>query len=174
MDLKEDDHLVSARKAVDGDQVMVVTRQGKSVRFSIDELQVRSRTAGTVRAIRLRPEDYVLAMDIVDPEGKLLLISENGYGKLTSLDGDGSNNSFRPQLRGGQGLTAYPADEKTGLLAAALIVKGSEELVVSTSQPKLVRLSVSEVREKGRYARRGVSVVDVEGYRVTSMGGGRS
>ena len=169
MDLREDDHLVSARKAMDGDDVMVVTRQGKSVRFSIDELQVRSRTAGTVRAIRLRPEDYVLAMDIVTPEGKLLLMSENGYGKLTTLDGDTSNNSFRAQKRGGYGLTAYPADEKTGPLAAALIVKGSEDLVVSTSQPNVIRLTVSEVREKGRYARRGVSVVDVEDYRVTSM-----
>ena len=170
MDLKEDDHLISARKAVDGDQVMVITRQGKSVRFSIDELQVRSRTAGTVRAIRLRPEDYVLAMDIVDPEGKLLLISENGYGKVTTLDGDSSNNSFRLQKRAGYGVTAYPADEKTGPLAAALIVKGTEELVIATAKAQVQRTSAGQVREKGRYAKRGVTVMNVdEGDRVTSM-----
>ena len=170
MDLKEGDHLVSARKAADGDQVMVVTRQGKSVRFSIDELQVRSRTAGTVRAIRLREDDYVLAMDIVDPDGKLLLISENGYGKVTTLDGDSSNNSFRAQKRGGYGLTAYPADERTGPLAAALIVKGTEELVIATAKAQVQRTSAGQVREKGRYAKRGVTVMNVdEGDRVTSM-----
>ena len=170
MDLKEGDHLISARKAADGDQVMVVTRQGKSVRFSIDELQVRSRTAGTVRAIRLREDDYVLAMDIVDPDGKLLLISENGYGKVTTLDGDSSNNSFRSQKRGGYGLTAYPADERTGPLAAALIVKGTEELVIATAKAQVQRTSAGQVREKGRYAKRGVTVMNVdEGDRVTSM-----
>ena len=170
MDLKEGDHLISARKARDDDEIMVVTRHGKSVRFSINELQVRSRTASTVRAIRLREDDYVLAMDIVDPDGKLLMISENGYGKVTTLEGASSTNSFRSQKRGGYGLTAYPADEKTGPLAAALIVKGTEELVIATAKAQVQRTSAGQVREKGRYARRGVTVMNVdEDDRVTSM-----
>ncbi len=170
LDLKEGDHLIAARKAQESDEIMMVTRQGKSVRFSINELQVRSRIAGTVRGISLRPDDYTIAMDVVDHDGKLLLVSENGYGKVTSLDGGSSSNSFRAQKRGGYGLTAYPADEKTGPLAAALIVKGTEELVIATAKAQVQRTTVDQVREKSRYARRGSSFMNLApGDHVTSM-----
>ena len=109
MDLEEGDHLISARWAAsEEDEIMVVTRNGMSVCFPVAQLRVRSRTAGGVRAIRLRDDDYLISMEVVDPQGNLLAVSENGFGKLTRMD------RFRRQGRGGSGVIAFKVNDKTG------------------------------------------------------------
>ena len=164
MDLEEGDHLISARWAAsDEDEIMVVTRNGMSVCFPVDQLRVRSRTAGGVRAIRLKEDDYVISMDVVDPHGNLLAVSENGFGKLTRMD------KFRRQGRGGSGVIAFKVNEKTGPLAATLVVKGTEELVIATAKAQVQRIPLSEVGMQGRIAR-GVTVMKVDDDdHVTSM-----
>ncbi|MCY4625467.1 MAG: DNA gyrase subunit A [Chloroflexi bacterium] len=164
MDLEEGDHLISARWAAsDEDEIMVVTRNGMSVCFPVDQLRVRSRTAGGVRAIRLRDDDYVISMDVVDQQGNLLAVSENGFGKLTRMD------RFRRQGRGGSGVIAFKVNEKTGPLAATLVVKGTEELVIATAKAQVQRIPLSEVGMQGRIAR-GVTVMRVDDDdHVTSM-----
>ena len=148
MDLEDGDHLISARWAAsDEDEIMVVTRNGMSVCFPVDQLRVRSRTAGGVRAIRLRDDDYVISMDVVDQQGNLLAVSENGFGKLTRMD------RFRRQGRGGSGVIAFKVNEKTGPLAATLVVKGTEELVIATAKAQVQRIPLSEVGMQGRIAR---------------------
>ena len=164
MDLEEGDHLISARWAVDdNDEIMVVTRKGMSVCFRVEQLRVRSRIAGGVRAIRLRDDDYVISMDVVDQSGSLLAVSENGFGKLTRMD------RFRRQGRGGYGVIAFKVNQKTGPLAATLVVKGTEELVIATAKAQVQRIPLSEVGMQGRIAR-GVTVMRVDDDDlVTSM-----
>ena len=164
MDLEEGDHLISARWAAsEEDEIMVVTRNGMSVCFPVAQLRVRSRTAGGVRAIRLRDDDYLISMEVVDPQGNLLAVSENGFGKLTRMD------RFRRQGRGGSGVIAFKVNDKTGPLAATLVVKGTEELVIATAKAQVQRIPLSEVGMQGRIAR-GVTVMKVDdGDHVTSM-----
>ena len=163
MNLDDNDHLISARAAKDGDEIMVVTRNGMSVCFPVEQLRVRSRTAGGVRAIRLKLDDYAISMDVVDPEGSLLAVSEKGFGKLTRMD------KFRRQSRGGSGVIAFKVDEKTGPLAATLVVEGTEELVIATARAQVHRTRLSEVGVQGRYAR-GVWVMrPADGDYITSV-----
>ena len=163
MNLDDKDRLISARAANDGDEIMVVTRNGMSVCFPVEQLRVRSRTAGGVRAIRLKPGDHAISMDVVDPEGSLLAVSENGFGKLTRMD------KFRRQARGGSGVIAFKVDEKTGPLAATLVVQGTEELIIATAKAQVHRTRLSEVGVQGRYAR-GVWVMrPAEGDHITSV-----
>ena len=147
MNLDDGDRLISARAAKDGDEIIVVTRNGMSVCFPVEQLRVRSRTAGGVRAIRLKPGDHAISMDVVDPDGSLLAVSVNGFGKLTRMD------KFRRQARGGSGVIAFKVDEKTGPLAATLVVEGTEELVIATAKAQVHRTRLSEVGVQGRYAR---------------------
>ena len=163
MNLDEGDRLISARTARQGDEIMVVTRNGMSVCFPVEQLRVRSRTAGGVRAIRLKENDWVISMDVVDPEGSLLAVSEKGFGKLTRME------RFRRQSRGGSGVIAFKVDAKTGPLAATLVVKGTEQLVIATAKAQVERIYLSEVGVQGRYAR-GVWVLHPSrGDRITSL-----
>lgn len=163
MDLDEGDHLISARAARDGDEIMVVTRNGMSVCFPVDNLRVLSRTARGVRAIRLKENDFAISMDVVNPNGSLLAVSEKGFGKLTRMD------RFRRQARGGSGVIAFKVDERTGPLAATLVVEGTEQLVIATAKAQVERIQLSEVGVQGRYAR-GVWVLHpAQGDRITSL-----
>ena len=147
MDLEPSDELIAARPAPEDRQGMIVTTKGMSVRFPVANLRDRSRTAGGVRAIRLKPEDHVISMDVLIPEARLLAVSERGFGKLTRID------SFRKQARGGKGVIAFRVDERTGPLVAAKVVQGNEDLVVASRKALVNRTSLSEVRDLGRYAR---------------------
>ena len=147
MDLEAKDELIAARPAGEGTHVMVVTSHGMSVRFPVSDLRMRSRTAGGVRAIRLKDDDQVIAMDVPTPEARLLAISQRGFGKLTRIE------SFRHQGRGGKGIIAFKVSARTGPLVAAKMVKGNEDVVVTSAKAMVNRTSLSEVRDLGRYAR---------------------
>ena len=102
-------------------------------------------------------------MDIVVPNGNLLVVTENGYGKLTRMD------RFRRQGRVGKGVIAFNVSEKTGSVAATIVVQGSEELVIATAKAQVQRTFLAEVSQQGRRAG-GVSVMKVDpGDKVTSM-----
>ena len=163
MDLESDDELIAARPAGEGTHVMVVTSHGMSVRFPVSDLRMRSRTAGGVRAIRLKDDDQVIAMDVPAPEARLLAVSERGFGKLTRIE------SFRHQGRGGKGIIAFKVSARTGPLVAAKVVQGNEEVVVASAKTMVNRTSLSEVNDRGRYAR-GVWIMHLDkDDRITSV-----
>ena len=147
MDLEPGDELIAARPAFEGNDVIVVTAKGMSIRFSVADLRVRSRTAGGVRAITLREGDEVVTAEVPVPGGRLLTVSQRGFGKLTKLE------QFRTQARKGYGLIALKVDNRTGPLVAARVVTGSEELVIASAKAQVHRTSLTEVSEFGRYAR---------------------
>ncbi len=155
MNLRDDDELVTARLASEEDDVMMVTRQGQSIRFALAEVTPRLRAAGGVKGMELLARDVVIAMDVVVPNSKLLVISRKGYGKLTDL------NRYRPQGRGGQGVKTLKVTRKTGQVAAAQVITDSDELYVVSSKAKVLRTNLSEIRSTGRAAQ-GVTIFKLD------------
>ena len=142
--LRDDDELVSV-ELTDGSNVLLMgTRNGRAIRF--DEKTVRSmgRASHGVRSMKLREGDEVISMCRVE-EGELVLsITENGYGKRTSPE------EYRETNRGGQGVTAMNLTEKTGLLAAQLMVRDDEDIILITDGGTVIRTSVDTIRVCGR------------------------
>ena len=123
-------------------------QNGQAIRFAIDDLTPRSRTAGGVRGIRLVADDLVVAMGVVTPNSHLLVVSQGGYGKMTAT------SSYPRKGRGGQGVRTFQLTEKAGPLAAARIVTDPEnqEMLIISSKAQVVRISIDDVRETGRIA----------------------
>ena len=148
MNLSQDDELVSVAQVGEAKDAMMVTERGQAIRFAIDDLTPRSRTAGGVRGIRLVGDDQVVAMGVITPNSHLLVVSQGGYGKMTAT------SSYRPTNRGGQGVRTFVQSEKAGPLAAARIVTDpeSQEMLIISAKAQVVRISIDDVRETGRVA----------------------
>ena len=148
MNLSQDDELVSVAQVGEAKDAMMVTERGQAIRFAIDDLTPRSRTAGGVRGMRLIGDDLVVAMGVITPNSHLLVVSQGGYGKMTAT------SSYRPTNRGGQGVRTFVQSEKAGPLAAARIVTDpeSQEMLIISAKAQVVRISIDDVRETGRVA----------------------
>ena len=151
MNLKSDDDLVAACIATDSDDIMMVSQRGMSIRFPVAEITPRHRATGGVRGMALGDRDKIVSMDIVIPDSKLLVISKNGFGKLTDL------NRYRSQGRGGVGIKTLNITSKTGDVAAAQVIADSDEVYVVSQQAQVLRTSLSEIRSTGR-ATQGVTI----------------
>ena len=161
--LGKEDELISAIIADDDSEVIVITENGMSLCFGVSQLVLRSRAAGGVRAIRLKSDDRVIAMDIAKPDGKLFTATQNGFGKMSKLE------NYRRQGRGGSGVIACKITPKTGPVTAAIVVEGDEELVIASAKAQIQRVSLSEVGTYGRYAK-GVWIMRPEDKdRITAM-----
>jgi DNA gyrase subunit A len=161
--LDEGNELIDVRLTSGKDEVVLVTRKGKSIRFN--EQQARSMGRGTagVRGIRLKDDDYMVAMALVDEDGTLLVASENGIGKR-SLFAD-----YRVQSRGGTGIITMKCTEKTGEVVGATMVYPDDELMLITSGGQSIRISCASIRETGR-ATQGVRLVRLnEGERLQDI-----
>lgn len=149
--LKERDMLVTARLAHPSDDVMMVTEQGMSIRFPVEDVKPRLRAAGGVRGMQLAKRDRIVSMDLVIPDSKLLVISKNGFGKLTYL------KNYRTQGRGGSGIKTMSVTRRTGKVASAEVIADSDEVYVVSEQAQVIRTSLSEIRSTGR-ATQGVRI----------------
>jgi DNA gyrase subunit A len=153
MGLEPGDELVFARLAREDDDVVLVSSQGKAMRFSIADLRSASRMSGGVRGMRLAgPEDAVVAMEVVDDAAMLLTISETGLGKRTPF-GDYPKHS-----RGGQGVLTHNVTARTGRVVAARAVTADLELMLITTNGIVIRTTVDSISTVGRIAQ-GVQVV---------------
>lgn len=156
--LKPGDELVGACLATAARDLVMVTREGLSIRFPSENVPPRLRNSGGVKAIGLEKRDEIVALDVVDDEGYLLIIGRKGYGKLSLL------RNYRPQNRGGKGLITLKVTPKTGKVAAAVVV--SEEirtdsegkLFLLTEKAQVLRTNIGEIRLTGRNAQ-GVKIV---------------
>ncbi len=161
--LKEDDELISVFLTNGSNEIFAATHNGMAIRFDESDVRPMGRTAAGVRAIKLESNDFVIGADIVDKENKVLIVSEKGFGKCTSVD------SFRVQSRGGKGLKAYKITEKTGNIVGLAMVKDTEELIMVTSEGIIIRIRISDISTVGRVAQ-GVKLINLEeGVTVMSM-----
>jgi DNA gyrase subunit A len=153
MGLETGDELVFARLAKETDDVIIVSSQGKSMRFSISDLRSASRTSGGVRGMKLAgPEDAVVGMEVVEEAGLLLTISETGLGKRTPFE------DYPKHSRGGQGVLTHNVTARTGRVVAARTVTAGMELMLITTSGIVIRTTVDSIAAHGRIAQ-GVQVV---------------
>lgn len=144
MDLEPGDELVSVRLVEEEDEVIIVSEQGFSIRFPVNQLPRRSRAAGGVRGMRMGENDRVVAMDVVRLDGQLLVISQRGRGKPTAL------TSYRRQRRGGHGLKTFRITSESGNVAAAQVVLEGQEIIIVSERAQVTRTSLTELREVSR------------------------
>ena len=167
MNLRDDDELVSVCPRGDGDDVVMVSGQGMSIRFPVDDLRTRTRYAGGVKGITLRERDQVVGMAVVsgsppetDDAGngvreteaakvneQLLVVSRRGFGKCSDL------GLYRTQGRGGQGIITFKVTERTGPVAGIIKVvpdDDDEELFIISAKAQIVRIGLDGVRRAGR------------------------
>ncbi len=163
---EEGDFIVDAILSGGAGDLLLASAQGMTIRFKEEEARCTGRPSRGVRGMRLAAGDRLIGLVTLepgDPEDKLLLVTENGYGKRTPLE------EFPVQGRGGKGVLGIKVDEKTGLIVAVEKVKDDDEIMVTTLNGKIIRIATAEVRIVGRYAK-GVKLIDLdEGDKVVSV-----
>lgn len=163
-DIEEGDELKWVLRSNGKQDVLLITKQGMSIRFNEKHLTGRSRAAGGVRGIKLRKSDEVVSAAIVeDPQLSVLVVGENGYGKRTPIE------DYRPQRRAGMGIKTMHVTAKTGPVIGAEIVNNDDQLVLMTEKAKAIKLRIKEIRTVGRIAQ-GVKLINLgEDDRVRSI-----
>lgn len=152
--IEEEDELIDALLTNGNDEVVLITRQGISIRFHEVDVRDMGRNAVGVWGIRPEPGDEVVGIAKVIPEAQLLVAGSNGIGKRTGFD------EYRVQSRGGKGIITMRTGERTGDVVGALTVHESDELMLITTGGQMVRIRVSEVRATGRNTM-GVKLIDL-------------
>ena len=138
-----------------GDDVVLITKDGMSIRFHETDVRSMGRAAGGVRGISLEQNDALVAAAIVVPDAALLVAGENGIGKRTAFD------EYRVQSRGGKGIITMKTGEKTGGVIGALTVRDSDDIMLITVGGQMVRTNVKDIREAGRNTM-GVKLVNLD------------
>lgn len=165
MNLKDDDELISVKESNGDANVIIVTKYGKCICFSEDDVRIMGRIAGGVRAIKLEGDDEVVSMQLVKPDQKLLVVTENGFGKRTKA------SEYKIQVRGGKGLLTYDKSKfkKTGQLIGATVVDDDDEVFLINSEGIIIRIKASDVSVLGR-ATQGVKIMKVDdGEKLIAM-----
>jgi DNA gyrase subunit A len=162
MDLAPNDELVSVCLATEKDDVLMVTRNGQSIRFDVAGLRAASRTSGGVRGMKVAADDGVIGMDRIIPGGYVLTVTENGYGKVTPVD------QYPKQHRSGSGVRTFKIVEKTGHVTAFRVVTPDYEAMLVSAEGMMTRTPVKEedprqgITTQGR-STQGVRVMSLEG-----------
>ena len=163
INLKDDDELIGVELTDGSRDIMLATSDGMSIRFAEETIRPTGRSSMGVRSMRLKPGDRIVGMCVVDEEKQVLTITEHGYGKRTNVD------EYRAQGRAGQGVTAMRLTEKTGELAAMLMVRETDEVMMITQDGTIIRTPVIDIRECGRVTQ-GVRLMRVaEGSRIVDV-----
>lgn len=161
--LDEDDELIRV-KLTDGTQDLFIgTHLGKMIRFNESDVRDMGRVSRGVRGILLEDGDYVVGMSIFREDGKMLVVSEKGFGKKTEL------SEYKCQSRGGKGTTTYKISDATGAVAGIKIVSPEDDAILITSEGVIIRMDTEEISTYGRVTKGvrlmrladGVSVVTV-------------
>ena len=163
--LKDGDELVGIKQTTGTDNVIIITRNGKCICFSEEDVRPMGRIAGGVRAISLDDDDEVVSMQLVQPGEQLMVVTEKGYGKRTSVD------EYKIQARGGKGLLTYDKSKfkKTGRLIGAEVVSDDNEVILINSQGTVIRIEAKDVSVLGR-ATQGVKIMKAgEDVNIISM-----
>ena len=139
MNLDEGDKLEFVKHTTGDNDIVIATRDGKAVRFQEKEARVMGRTARGVRGIKLKGDDYVVGVAVVDEEKMLITVTEKGYGKRNGFDG------YTAHSRGTTGVLCHKLTEKTGKLAGIATVSEDDDIMIITNEGILIRMPVSEV-----------------------------
>jgi len=153
--LDEGDELISARTTNGENYIFLGSYKGQAIRFAEGQVRPMGRQARGVRAMHLDQGDYLVGMEVVEKEGLILSIAENGFGKRTPLE------SYRLTARGGKGVINMKTTHKTGNVVAILSVKDDSDLAIVSQSGKIIRIESSTIRQVGR-STQGVKLVSLE------------
>jgi DNA gyrase subunit A len=163
--LENDDMLGWARLTNGKDEVILITEQGKALRFAENKIRSTGRNSGGVTGIKLSAGDKVTSMEVIEPGGYLLLVTTQGYGKRTSL----TEYPAKGRATGGVQTISKAAFDKIGIITAARVVQEVDDLTIISANGMVLRMKVKDVKHAGR-ATRGNHIMDVkEGDRVASI-----
>ena len=152
--LKEDDILLSAKKSDGNKEILIGSSNNRMIRFNESEIRVMGRTASGVRGIDIG-DGRCVGCEVTEPEKEILVVTENGYGKRTTVD------SYRQTHRGSKGVKALNATEKNGNLVSFKVVEGSEDLMIITNSGMMIRLPIEQISQTGRVAQ-GVRLINLK------------
>ncbi len=158
INLKDGDKLISVNQSNGDENIYVITKLGKAIAFNENDVRSMGRNAAGVRAINLDYGDEVVSMELdIDGTREMLVVSENGFGKRTSLD------EYRLQTRGGKGIATYDKSKfsKTGTLVGGMLVRDENEVMLINSNGVIIRIRAEEISKSGRTTQ-GVKIMKVE------------
>lgn len=146
INLRDGDEVVQALLANEGDEILLVSRNGMSLRFAAtnDALRPMGRATAGVKGMAFKGDDEVLNAAVVTDQGYVFVVTEGGFAKRTAVD------QYRPQNRGGMGIKVAKLSEQRGRLAGGLVCAEDDEVMVVLESGKVVRSGVAEVPAKGR------------------------
>jgi len=155
--LRKGDLLRKVVEVKDGDEIILITRQGQSIRFKEKEIRPMGRQASGIKGIRLRKGDEVIGAEVVEPnqKGYLLVVTENGYGKKTKL------KEYRLQKRGGTGIKTAKVTSKTGMLVSSQVLYDQKDLIVISRKGQVIRTKITSIPELNR-ATQGVRIMKLD------------
>jgi DNA gyrase subunit A len=161
--LKKGDMLRSVLSLEKEGTVLIATKNGQSLHFETSELRPMGRESEGVIGIRLEEKDEVIAMVETKAKGYVFTITEGGFGKKTDI------TEFRIQKRGGLGISLHKLSAKTGPLASALFLEGSEDVIIISSSGKAIRISSEEIPTLARSTQGSRMITLLPGERVTKV-----
>jgi DNA gyrase subunit A len=153
--LDEGDELIAARITNGKNFIFLGSHEGQAIRFNESEVRAMGRPAHGVRAMDLDEDDSLIGMEVVEEEGLILSIAEHGFGKRTKLE------DYRLTRRGGKGVINMKTTGKTGKVVAILSVREDTDLMIISSNGKIIRIESSTIRQAGR-STQGVKLVSLE------------
>ncbi len=163
IELVENDVLIDVKLTNGEETILIGTHDGSAIRFSEKDVRPMGRTTRGVRGIRLKKDDYVVGACVCKDTDDLLAVTENGFGKRTSLE------EYKVQTRGGKGIFTYRITEKTGKLAGIEVVTDEDDIMMITSDGILIRTHVREISNFGRQTQ-GVKIMRLaEGVSLVGM-----
>ena len=161
--IEQGDRLIGVKLTSGNNEIVLVTKDGMSIRFHEEEARDMGRASVGNWGIRPEKSDYVIGVEIVDTNATLLVAGEHGIGKRTPFD------EYRTQSRGGKGIITMKTTDKVGSVVGALSVTDTDEIMLSTSQGQTVRTSCKDIRIAGRNTQ-GVKLIDLkEGDKLVAI-----
>ncbi len=163
INLRDDDELIAARRVREGERVMMVSAEGKAIKWDESDARPMGRDTMGVRGMNVKGDDRVLGMEIAYPGSELFVVTERGYGKRTPVD------QYPIQNRGGMGVKTIQVTAKKGRLAGMKIVMPGHELMLISDEGVVIRVKAEDISQLGR-STQGVKVMNVsEKDRVSAI-----
>ena len=161
INLKDDDELIAVEKTNGNNEIIIASSAGRMVRFDENEVRLMGRNTSGVRGIEMI-NAHVVGAGVVENDELVLTLTENGYGKKTDV------NEYRLTHRGGKGVKALNITEKNGNIVTFKLVKGAEDMIITTNEGVVIRLDVSKISTMGR-STQGVKLITLkDNQKVTS------
>jgi DNA gyrase subunit A len=161
--LEERDEVIGVRLTDGNQEIILSTADGQSIRFKEEQVRSTGRGSFGVVGMRLDPDDQVVSMEILTPGYDVLTVAEGGFGKRTEMD------EYRLQSRGGKGIITMKTTDKTGRVIGVQQVTEEDQLMLVTTNGKIIRLRIKDIRVIGRNTQ-GVCLINLEeGERVVSL-----